>query len=204
MNEDNLSKKQQKELLNIAKTTVEKFVSEGKVADFKITDERLMKPEGVFVTINKNGELRGCIGLIVSTGKPLWKNVRDMAIAATEDNRFAPVSVAELPDLTYEISVLSQPQEIKNWQEIKLGEHGVIVSRGRNKGVFLPQVAAETGWDLEEFLSQLCYQKAGLPPDCYRNDPQVKLEIFSAQVFKIESPANFFGPANWFSEEYIL
>ncbi len=184
MEKNILNQEQRKELINIAKTAVENFVREEKIAEFKVTDKRLMRPEGVFVTINKKGELRGCIGLIVSTGRPLWENVREMAIAAaTEDTRFEPVAVAELPELDYEISVLSEPRAIKNWREIKLGEHGVIVSRGRNTGVFLPQVAAETGWDLEEFLAQLCDQKAGLPPDCYKNDPEVKLEIFTAQVF---------------------
>ncbi|MDD4902364.1 MAG: AmmeMemoRadiSam system protein A [Patescibacteria group bacterium] len=184
MSEAFLNKEQREELRNIAKISVENFVKDGKITDFKITDERLKRPEGVFVTINKKGELRGCIGLIISTGKPLWENVRSMAIAAaTEDNRFEPVSAEELSELDYEISVLSEPKEIKNWQEIKLGQDGVIVSRGRNKGVFLPQVAVETGWGLEEFLSQLCFQKAGLPPDCYKNDPNVKLEVFTAQVF---------------------
>jgi len=107
-----------------------------------------------------------------------------MAIAAAmTDNRFLPVSKDELPDLSYEISVLSLPQEIGDWKKVKLGVDGVIVSKGLSKGVFLPQVATETGWNLEEFLGQLCYQKAGLSPDCYKNDPGVKLEIFTAQVF---------------------
>jgi AmmeMemoRadiSam system protein A len=185
MNNEELNKDQQRELLEIAKATVESFVKKGIIPDFKIADERLMRKEGVFVTLNKNGELRGCIGLIVSPGQPLWENVQEMAIAAaTRDTRFEPVSVEELPELEYEISVLSKPREIKNWRDIRLGEQGVIVSQGGNRGVFLPQVAAETGWGLEEFLSQLCSQKAGLPPDCYRDDPDVKLEVFSAQVFK--------------------
>lgn len=181
---DALNENQKKELLKIAKTSVETYVKTGEVADFKISDERLKRPEGIFVTLNKKGELRGCIGLIISTGTPLWENVREMAIAAaTEDNRFLPVAENELPELDYEISVLSEPRRINNWQEIKLGEQGVIVTRGSAKGVFLPQVATETGWDREEFLSQLCSQKAGLPPDCYKNDPQVKLEVFTAEVF---------------------
>jgi MEMO1 family protein len=182
--EDLLSEEQQKILLSIAKETVEAYVETGKIKDFAVSDERLKRPEGVFVTLEKNGQLRGCIGQIISTGAPLWQNVREMAIAAcSEDNRFAPVSAEELPELSYEISVLSRPKKINDWQEVELGKHGVIVSRGWNKGVFLPQVAAETGWTREEFLEQLCYQKAGLPPDCYKNDPQVKLEIFTAQVF---------------------
>jgi len=182
--ENSLDQKQKEILLKIARESVEEFVRTGKVKTFKINDERLNRPEGVFVTLNKNRQLRGCIGLIVSAGTPLWQNTRDMAIAAaTTDNRFLPVSKDELPDLAYEISVLSLPQEIGDWKKIRLGVDGVIVSRGLNKGIFLPQVATETNWGLEEFLGQLCYQKAGLSPDCYKNDPGVKLEIFTAQVF---------------------
>jgi len=184
MSKDVLNQEQQKELLKIARTSVENFVREGEISEFEISDQRLRAPEGVFVTLHKKGQLRGCIGLIVAHGKPLWENVREMAIAAaTEDNRFAPVTVEELPELTYEISVLSAPRRVNDWREIKLGVHGVIVTRGMGKGVFLPQVAQETGWDLEEFLSHLCADKACLPADCYKNDPQTKLEIFTAQVF---------------------
>ena len=178
-----LNQGQQQRLLEIAKTTVEDYVKDKKVMDFKINDERLNWQEGAFVTIHKNGELRGCIGQIISTGEPLWKAVRDMAIAAaTEDNRFLPVSVDELRKLDYEISVLSAPEKIGDWRKIEFGKHGVIVKQGRRTGVFLPQVAEETGWSKEEFLSQLCTQKAGLPADCYK-DKDAELFIFTAQVF---------------------
>jgi AmmeMemoRadiSam system protein A len=106
-----------------------------------------------------------------------------MAVAAcSEDDRFHPVSVDELDKLEYEISVLSRPEKIDDWRKIELGKHGVIVRQGRRGGVFLPQVATETGWTLENFLSQLCYQKAGLSPDCYK-DPNTEIKIFTAQVF---------------------
>jgi len=179
-----LNRRQQKELLKIARTSVENYISEEKIADFNITDERLNRPEGAFVTLSVNGKLRGCIGRILSEDEPLWQIVRDMAmVAATEDNRFLPVSQEELKNLKYEISVLSQPEIINNWQEIELGKHGVIVEKGNSSGVFLPQVADETGWSKEEFLSQLCAQKVGLPADCYKAD-NIKLSVFTAQVFK--------------------
>jgi len=179
-----LDKRQRKELLAIAGQTVESYVREGKILKFEIKDERLQKKEGAFVTLHKDGELRGCIGQIIPTDKPLWEVVRDMAIAAcSEDYRFNPVAENELNKLDYEISVLSAPEKIDNWQDIKLGEHGVIVKKGGRSGIFLPQVATETDWSLEEFLSQLCSQKAGLDPDCYKNDPSVKLKTFTAQVF---------------------
>ena len=179
-----LDKRQQKELLAIARQTVESYVREGKILKFEIKDERLQKKEGAFVTLHKGGQLRGCIGQIIPSGEPLWEVVRDIAItAASQDYRFNPVTSGELDKLDYEISVLSVPEEIDNWRNIKLGEHGVIVEGGERSGVFLPQVATETDWSLEEFLSQLCSQKAGLDPNCYKNDPNVKLKTFTAQVF---------------------
>ncbi len=179
-----LTQKQKQILKNIARETVETFVREGKISDFDIRDERLNWREGAFVTLKKDGHLRGCIGQIVPTDKPLWQVVRDMALeAATQDPRFKPVEVNELDDLEYEISVLSRPEKINGWRQIKLGKHGVIVRRGFNSGVFLPQVATETGWNLEKFLSQLCSQKAGLPADCYKGNPKTELFIFTAQVF---------------------
>jgi MEMO1 family protein len=184
MNEEKvLNKTQQEKLLEIAKTSIENYVRDGEVADFSITDARLNWHEGAFVTIHKKGELRGCIGQIIPTDEPLWQVVREMAIAAaSEDNRFIPISVNELDQLDYEISVLSAPEPIDDWQKIELGKHGVIVRQGRHTGVFLPQVAAETGWTKEEFLSQLCSQKAGLASDCYKSK-DIELLIFTAQVF---------------------
>ncbi|MCU0679371.1 MAG: AmmeMemoRadiSam system protein B [Planctomycetes bacterium] len=180
----NLNDEQKNILLDIAKETVETYVRNGKVKEFTVIDERLNRQEGAFVTLHKNGQLRGCIGQIIPTGDPLWQVVRDMAVAAcSEDPRFEPVSENELNLLEYEVSVLSAPAAVSDWQQIELGKQGVIVKKGFRSGVFLPQVAAETGWDLEHFLSELCSQKAGLPPDCYKTDRDVKLEVFTAQVF---------------------
>ncbi|MFH1523326.1 MAG: AmmeMemoRadiSam system protein B [Patescibacteria group bacterium] len=182
-----LDNHQKKELLKIARETVESFVKDGKTPEFDISDERLNAKEGAFVTLHKDGQLRGCIGQIVPSEEPLWQVVQDMAIAAcSEDNRFSPVSEKELDKLDYEVSVLSVPEPIDDWQKIELGKHGVIVKKGMHSGVFLPQVATETGWTREEFLSQLCWQKAGLAPDCYKNDPEVELLVYTAQVFSEE------------------
>lgn len=178
-----LNNKQQKILLKIAKETVESFVENGKIPEYNVADERLNQKQGAFVTLNKNGQLRGCIGQILPTGQPLWQVVRDMAVAAcSEDGRFNPVEKSELGELEYEISVLSAPEKIDDWRKIEPGKHGVVISQGRSKGVFLPQVATETGWSLEEFLSELCWQKAGLEPSCYK-DPDTRIEVFTAQVF---------------------
>lgn len=174
---------QKKRLLNIARQTVDSFVTTGKAPLVQETDPRLSQEEGAFVTLKKNGQLRGCIGNIFGQG-PLYATVREMAVeASAHDPRFMPVSKDELGVIDIEISVLSKPVRVKNANEILLGKHGVIVSKGeRNRGVFLPQVATETGWSKEKFLSELCAQKAGLPPDAWE-DPLVTLEVFTADVF---------------------
>jgi len=178
-----LDDKQRAQLLDIARETVENFVKDGKILEFKIEDERLNWKEGAFVTIKNKGQLRGCIGQILSSGKSLAEVVQDMAIeACSQDYRFKPINEDELVGLEYEISVLSAPEKIDDWQKIELGKHGVIVKRDGRSGVFLPQVADETGWSQKEFLSQLCWQKAGLAPDCYKNK-DTELLVFTAQVF---------------------
>jgi len=174
---------QKRELVAIARKTINQYVRTGKKMDVQETDKRLALNEGAFVTIHKNDRLRGCIGNIVSN-KPLYETVRDMAIAAaTQDPRFPKVQPDELEQIDVEVSVLSLPRVIKSIDEIELGVHGVIVSKGpRHRGVFLPQVANETNWTKEEFMSQLCSQKAHLHPDAWK-DPATKIEIFTADVF---------------------
>ncbi|MFH0985157.1 MAG: AmmeMemoRadiSam system protein A, partial [Candidatus Omnitrophota bacterium] len=113
--------------------------------------------------------------------------VQEMAVsAASQDPRFSPVNADELGQLEYEISVLSPLRKITSTDEIELGKHGVQISKGFfHHGVFLPQVATETGWNKEEFLGELCSQKAGLPRDCWK-DPAVNLQVFTADVFSEE------------------
>lgn len=177
-----LNSEQKKELLNIARKTVESYVRDKKLPEFKETDPDLLRQEGAFVTLHKKGELRGCIGNIIGT-QPLWMTVRDMAVeSSTGDPRFAPVAPDELKDIKIEISVLSQPKRVQDVNEIKMGTHGVIVKRGFNSGVYLPQVATETGWSRDEFLSSLCASKAGLPADAWK-DKNTELSVFTAQVF---------------------
>jgi AmmeMemoRadiSam system protein A len=107
-----------------------------------------------------------------------------MAVAAcSSDPRFNPVSAGELKNLEYEISVLSVPKRITDWKKIELGKHGVIISDGIRSGVFLPQVATETGWTLEEFLAHLCAEKAGLGANCYKS-ANVEINIFTATIIK--------------------
>jgi AmmeMemoRadiSam system protein B/AmmeMemoRadiSam system protein A len=177
-----LSADEKKKLLAIARQSIETFVTTGKAPDIKFTDARLNETDGAFVTIMKHGTLRGCVGSIIGE-KPLYQTIREMAVAAaSQDPRFTPLSAGELKDINLEISVLSKPRRIDDIAQIQLGRHGVIVSEGNHQGVFLPQVADETGWSKEEFLSQLCSQKAGLPPDAWK-DPDTELYVFTADVF---------------------
>ncbi len=179
-----LNKEEQEELLTIARSSVETFIKTGKLPEFNVQSPALNRNLGAFVTIKKNNQLRGCIGLFSPSNYPLYQVVSQMAVAAaTQDSRFLPVSQEELPELKYEISVLSDLEKIDDWQKIELAKHGVEIKQGTKRGVFLPQVARENNWDLTTFLSQLCFQKAGLPADCYK-DKETEISIFTAQIFE--------------------
>lgn len=177
-----LNKEQKIRLLEIARKSIETYLTTGKKMEVAETDPALLKEMGAFVTLNEHGQLRGCIGNIVAR-EPLYLIVRDMAVeAATGDPRFPQVDLSELKTIEIEISVLSPLERIDSADKIKLGAHGVLIKKGFNSGVFLPQVATETGWSKEEFLSNLCAHKAGLPADAWK-DKSTELYIFSAEVF---------------------
>ncbi len=182
---EKITSSEKEELLKIARSTVESYVRTGKIPEFSPASPALKQPLGAFVTLKENGQLRGCIGRFDPSG-PLYLTIQQMAVsAASQDPRFRPVGSNELGRLEYEISVLSPLRKVRAADEITLGEHGVQVSKGFHHGVFLPQVATETGWSKDAFLSELCSQKAGLPRDCWK-DPAVSLQIFTADVFSEE------------------
>ena len=177
-----LNNGQRRKLLEIARKSIEAYLKTGKKIELTETDPLLLKEMGAFVTLREHGELRGCIGNLMEN-KPLYLTIRDMAVeAATADPRFSPVQLTELENIDIEISVLSPLERIDSADKIQLGVHGVLVKRGFNSGVFLPQVATETGWTKEEFLSNLCAHKAGLAPEAWK-DKSTELYIFSAEVF---------------------
>jgi hypothetical protein len=171
------------EALDIAKKTLTEFVTGKKtIQTGEVQNPILNEPLGAFVTLKKDGQLRGCIGEFEPT-KPLFQVIQEKTIAAAStDPRFKPVTASELSDIAIEISVMTPRQKISDWQQIKLGTDGVVLVMGDKMGTFLPQVATENKWGLEEFLSQLCSQKVGLPADCYL-DPTTQLYTFQAQVF---------------------
>lgn len=175
-----LNASEKKTALKLARTTLENhYLGTNKAVE--ISSPALLRKSGAFVTLNKGGRLRGCIGMIRPV-EPLNKAIEHMAMAAAlEDTRFTPVTKEELPALHIEISVLSPLKRIKSTDEIKVGRDGIyLVSRGRS-GIFLPQVPGMFGWDLDEYLKQIC-GKAGLPPDAWK-DKDAQLYTFTAQVF---------------------
>lgn len=143
-------------------------------------DPPLDLPCGAFVSIHRGPELRGCLGRI--TGDlALGHVVADLARAvADSDPRFPPVAASELLELSIEISVLTPEREV-DVAGVEVGRHGLIVERGLRRGLLLPQVAAERGWDVTMFLEHTCL-KAGLPPDAWR-EPDTRLSVFEALVF---------------------
>lgn len=143
-----------------------------------------MPDAGVFVTLRKFERLRGCIGTFEPRGG-LLDSVDAMAVAATEDPRFrsTPISSAELKDLTIELSILSPRRRIDDLMEFEFGRHGVYIRNGYAAGCFLPDVGQDNGWNREQFLSELCRQKAGLSPDAWR-DPRTEIYVFTVQKFR--------------------
>ena len=181
---EGLSKQEKKDLLTLARGTVDDWVRQGKkphpeALDIEIT-HRLRAKSGAFVTLKKGEQLRGCIGTILPV-KPLLDAVRDNAVnAAHRDRRFSKVTASELPDIDVEISVLTPPQSIASYEEIILGLHGVILSKNGRSAVFLPQVAPEQGWTVEQTLTRLSL-KAGLGDGGWRSGAEFK--VFEAIVF---------------------
>jgi AmmeMemoRadiSam system protein A len=144
--------------------------------------ETAPEKRGGFVTLSDaRGDLRGCIGHILPM-LPLDETVVRMAeAAALEDPRFPPVTLPELDNLRIEISALTVPEVVEDPEKIEVGRHGLIMSRGPFKGLLLPQVAPEWGWDRVEFLENTC-RKAGLPRDGWK-DPETRIEWFEAEVW---------------------
>ncbi len=178
-----LTPAEKRELLHIAKVTIENVVQGKPVPKFDIKSDRLKEKRGAFVTINKNHRLRGCIGYILPV-KPLYQAVREVAEeAALHDPRFMAIRPNELSHLQIEISVLTVPKLLKNkdLSRIKIGRDGLIIRKGGYQGILLPQVATDYHWNRKEFVEETC-RKAGLPKDAWK-DPGTEILYYSAEVF---------------------
>lgn len=182
-----MNENQKKILLETARKTVEAAVVGKKIDRPKSDDPELNTHCGCFVTLKNKGELRGCIGQFVSN-KPLIELVSDMAVAAaTGDPRFMAdrITPKEVKELDIEISVLSPLKKTDNPLNLRLGIDGIYIKKGYANGCFLPQVATETGWSKEEFLSYCCSHKAGLKPDAWK-DKNTEVYLFTAEIIEEE------------------
>jgi AmmeMemoRadiSam system protein A len=167
-------------LLTLARCAILECVCHAQTVSTGSSDPALQAPGAAFVTLTRRGELRGCIGYVEAI-KPLAEAVAHCAVsAATTDPRFLPLTPEELPDLRIEISVLSPLCRIAQPSQIRVGDHGLCISQGSRRGLLLPQVATEFGWDRESFLRQTCI-KAGLPGDAWRRGAEI--QVFTVDRF---------------------
>lgn len=152
---------------------------EGRDISLDPPSPHLAELRGVFTSLYLHGELRGCVGYVFASC-PLYRAVGETARAAAfDDNRFPPVTLEEAPALEIELSILSPPQPIRA-EDVEVGRHGLLISMAGHRGLLLPQVPVEHGWDRITFLEQTC-RKAGLPRDAWQQGANI--EAFTAEVF---------------------
>lgn len=172
-------------LLSLARNTLETYTKTGVPPKLEPVNDKLTRSlkerYGVFVMLKKYGELRGCIGHIIPRTSLVQGVIESTINSSSNDWRFSPVDEAELPDITIEISVLGHPKKIRGPDEFVADKEGIIIRKGHAGAVFLPQVAAEQGWDRTETLCHLC-QKAGLSPEAWKGDG-MEFYVFTADVF---------------------
>ena len=176
-----LADDEKRELLRIARATLREHGYSGRIPPGKPHRESLVAPAAVFVSLHRGGDLRGCIGSIEAE-RPLYRAVQEMAVAAaSRDPRFSPLDPDELDGTEIEISVLGGARRIAGPDDVTIGTDGVWIEGHGRRGLLLPQVAPDAGWDAPTLIQKTCH-KAGLPPDAW-HDPDVKLWAFGAQVF---------------------
>jgi MEMO1 family protein len=182
--EGSLSKAEKAELLKLARRTIECGLSGDSFPEYTGSSTKLTRKGAAFVTLWKEGELRGCVGYTEAI-YPLWETVALVASgAAFRDPRFPGVMKGELKDIRIEVSVLSELRPIKSVDEIIVGTHGVVIRKGGNSGLFLPEVPVQQGWNREEYLENLC-RKADLPPGSWK-EKDARLYIFTTEAFSEE------------------
>jgi AmmeMemoRadiSam system protein A len=175
-----LTRDEERASLKLARQALEHYFKTGDLFRSPVASGLLKERRGAFVTLTVDGELRGCIGYPLPE-KPLDETIIEMAVAAaTQDTRFEPLAANELKKIKIDISVLGLPEPIEDPAEVQVGRHGIIVSKGFHRGLLLPQVPVEHGWDRETYLDHGCL-KAGLPRDAWKKG--AKIQVFTAQVF---------------------
>lgn len=170
-------------LISLARAAVAAEVTGGALTLRDPMDGLLAEPRGCFVTLTNRGRLRGCIGTFHPRG-PLGEMVLEMGRAAARDPRFvySPITPRELPQLSVEVSVLSPLEETKDPRGLQLGTHGIYIIRGGRAGCFLPEVATDMGWTVQQFLDECCAGKAGLPPGAWKMEG-TKVFLFTSEKF---------------------
>ncbi len=180
--EQEYSPQERQYLLKLAHDAIEAAL-QGREVELGSPSERLLEKRGAFTSLHLHGKLRGCVGYVFAV-RPLVRTVAETAVAAAfNDTRFLPVTEEEARELDVEISVLSPLQPIAP-EDVEVGRHGLVITLGARRGLLLPQVPVEYGWDRETFLAETCH-KAGLPPDAWQHGATV--EAFTAEVFS-ETP----------------
>jgi AmmeMemoRadiSam system protein A len=172
---------EKREILRIARATVSEFLCAGRIPPGRPHRRSLLASAGAFVTLRAGEELRGCIGT-QSEDQPLYRAVQEMAVAAaTRDPRFPALRPDELDAILIEVSVLGDRTPVRSSRDVEIGKHGLAIHCRGQRGLLLPQVASESGWNAEEFLAAVC-TKAQLPAEAWRT-LDCTVERFTAQVF---------------------
>lgn len=182
---ESTAKQEDKEfLLSLARNSIISYLSKEELPEINDVTGWPSEQLGAFVSIHKNGELRGCLGRFISN-LPLYQLVQKLAIeAASRDYRFEPVKIHELNEINLEISVLSSLKPIRQLNELIIGKHGIYIKKGNRSGTFLPQVAIETGWDVQTFVSRCSQDKARLGWDGWKD---AELYVYTAEIFSEKS-----------------
>ncbi len=176
-----LNAEEKKRILAYVRELLKARLTSGSEPKLELGRELMEQKRGIFVTLKIRGRLRGCIGHILGY-EPLKKSIHDMTLAAAfKDPRFPPLGLDELKDLEVHVSLLTEPLPVKSYKEIRTGTDGIIVTHGWKKGVYLPEVATETGWDAKTFFESCALEKAGLVE---QELPEAVIEVFQTEGFE--------------------
>jgi AmmeMemoRadiSam system protein A len=175
-----LPESEQRKILSYARELMKARLTHAPEPQLDPGSEFLEEKRGIFVTLKYEGRLRGCIGHILGH-EPLRKSIRDMTLAAAfKDPRFPPLSFRELAAVKIHISLLTEPKPVNSYRDVRIGIDGIIVTHGFKKGVYLPEVATETGWDARTFFESCALEKAGLGK---QELAEAGIEVFQAEGF---------------------
>ncbi len=176
-----LKAEDKKKILVYVRELLKAHLTHGPEPRLELEHEVLERRRGIFVTLKVGGRLRGCIGHILGD-EPLRESIPHMTLAAAfQDPRFPPLVLDELKGLKIHVSLLTEPAAIKSYRDIRTGTDGIIVTRGWKKGVYLPEVATETGWDAKTFFQSCALEKAGLSEE---ELPAARIEVFQTEGFE--------------------